>query len=218
MVELTVVYSMVSKMIAVALLVLMVGDKWAEAKDNGKSGVRVRRNLKDTPRAHELNAMEDNGNGVNYPVRPYSMLNLTDILAVEWTCNSSMPISKKKGVGVKEGCDCVKQFVREGGHKRFVPCCEKIWIWMQNVKKDKNKVKKIMFFAPEDAKRSDDGKKKKKSPTAEFFEEYQGKTLSCLRGQDFGSLRTDKLAGMAIIPSPILIAIVMLVTSIGTVA
>ena len=38
----------------------------------------------------QVNEYQDSEIGANYALRRYTMLNLTDIMAVEWTCNSSL--------------------------------------------------------------------------------------------------------------------------------
>lgn len=168
----------------------------------------ARRALKAGSRAEEVNALPDASSGQNFPLRPFTITNLTDILAVEWTCNSSL--GRSKPMEAKTGCHCVSQMVREGNNKNFEKCCESLWKWIQKLKKDKKKIKIIMLYQPEEAKQRSE-KTGKKEPKEEFFEEYETKSTQCLKGETFGDLRTDKLAGMMLTPCRMLIAMLIII-------
>ena len=109
--------------------------------------------------------------------------------------------------GKRKGCKCVQQMVREGHQKDFTKCCHDVWQWIQNVKKDKNKVKIIMHFAPKtlDDDRSAGVDPESMSPTEKLFIDFKAKTEACLHGGDFGELRTDKLAGSLMQPSKLVV-------------
>ena len=100
--------------------------------------------------------------------------------------------------------------VREGNKDSFDKCCQTLWKWIQKLKKDKEKIKIIMLFQPEQARQRSD-KEGKKEPKLEFFEEYKDKATECLKGKDFGDLRTDKLSGLMVRPCQILIAMLIII-------
>ncbi|XP_075246352.1 uncharacterized protein LOC142339899 isoform X2 [Convolutriloba macropyga] len=92
---------------------------------------RVRRALKDTARAQMVNMLPDTDGAQNYPLRPYRMTNLTDMLAVEWTCNASIASAE---ISAKESCACTGELVLEGGEPRFTTCCSQIYNWIDTFK------------------------------------------------------------------------------------
>ena len=44
----------------------------------------------------QVNLLDDSDGGQNYPLRPYTLTNLTDVLAVEWTCNNTFGTKEKE--------------------------------------------------------------------------------------------------------------------------